>query len=1179
MSVLASVLSVLHARWFWSLVGAVILSLLIWYFGDLVAIGQVHPFGSAVARLVAILCIAVAWGAWNLLAQARARRSNDRLVAALVEPAAKAEPGSAEHAEIERRFVTALDQLRRSRLGKAGSRRWLYELPWYVMIGPPGSGKTTALVQSGLSLRLGQIQELRGMGGTRYCDWVFTDEAVLIDTAGRYTSQDSDPEFDKTAWLGFLDLLKERRPQLPLNGILVALSTRDLLESGGQDHAAQIRARLEEIEDRLGTRLPVYLLVTKADLIAGFEPFFADLTETQREQVWGHTFEHLPGHADAPKPAELTDGLAGLVARLDRRLPDRLAAEPDLGRREEVFGFPARIANLSDEIVRFVGRCFRSSSYERGGWLRGVYLTSGTQTGTPIDRLMATIAQSIGVARPSPAAVTGDRSFFLRRLLEGVVFGEASLAGRDLARERRDRLRRAVAIASLVLLTLGIVSAWAWSYAANRDRQLAIAADLKAWSRQAQPFARTRLNGADADYVPVLPLLDKLGNLKMQAANADPIGMRMGLSQRATIEAQLGAAYRSALARLLLPRLVLTTERGLRAHLQDPDYVIEGLRVYLSLGGSAPVDAGLLADFFTLDAEGRAPRAGPSTRRHVTALAALLPELAPRDRPTLDAQLVANAQAALARVPLAKRAYGALVSNPAVTRLPGWRATEHAGPNASATLVSRSGRPLATEAVPAVFTYDGFHQVFLPLLNEYARGTYAEYWVLNGRGTPDTADADIRKLQSEMLQLYYDDAIAAWDALLYDITLAPINTLDQAVAATKALSGPSSPLKLLIQSVVHETALTVPPEPAKEGAAAAAGAAATQAVRQAGDRLGRLAKLLRPGPAAPAEVPGAPVEAHFAYLRPLVESVNGAPPMLDEPLAALGAVHAKLAEAAASPKPGEAFARMGNIGAAQITQAAQRLPEPIEQMLLSVQQKAADMGGAGVRQQLNAVWRSDILPLCRTAIGGRFPFAQGSGADATVDDVARLFAPGGLIESFVKGPLANYVDTTSRPWRDSQGVGLTAGSLAQLEAARHITSALFASGAGPKVSFSLTALSMTGNALSAKLDLDGQELSYAHGPSRPAAFVWPGPGGTNTVWLGFVPSGGLPPVTLVKEGPWALFRLLQEGGRLDRTDQPDVFDVELGTGAYAMRLRLRAGSVENPFAPRALAGFTCPEGL
>ncbi|WP_372623346.1 type VI secretion system membrane subunit TssM [Falsiroseomonas sp.] len=1180
MSALRSLLSVLRARWFWSLVGAVVLSLLVWFFGDLVAVGETRPLGTPVARLVVILCIAVVWGAWNLLAQARARRSNEKLVAALAEPAARRAPGSEEVAELDRRFLAALDQLRHRRLGGRGGRRWLYQLPWYVMIGPPASGKTTALAQSGLSLRAGQIQELRGVGGTRYCDWVFTDEAVLIDTAGRYTTQESDPEADKAAWLGFLDLLRERRPRQPLNGVLVAISTRDLLQAGGVDHAARIRARLDEIEGRLGLRLPVYLLVTKADLIAGFEPFFADLGEAEREQVWGHSFARQPGHTEPPSAPALRDALAGLVARLDRRLPRRLAAEQDLARRAQVFGFPAQVASLSDEIVRFAERCFRASTYERGAWLRGVYLTSGTQTGTPVDRLMATIARSIGSAVPAPSAASGDRSFFLRRLLEGVVFGEASLAGRDLARDTRDRLVRGVALASLAVIALATLGAWTWSYAGNRDRHERLAGELEAWGRQARPFAHTRLTSADADFTAVLPLLDRLGDISQRLARADPLALRMGLSQRATAEAQLGIAYRNALSRMLLPRLALTTEAGLRRHLQEPDALVEELKTYLSLVGRAPVEPQLLEELYALEAEARAPPLVASARRHVAALAAILPGLEQSERPAPDQPLVAEAQAVLARMPLAQRAYRMLVSSPAVAALPGWRVTDVAGPSAPLALTRRSGQPLGAE-IPAVFTYDGFHQLVLPSLDEVARAAYAEYWVLSGRGTPDASEADIRKLKSDMLQLHYTHAVAAWDALLKDVTVAPMGTLERAVEVTRALSGPNSPLKLLLAAVLRETSLTVPPQAAQPPAEGTATAALRAAAQSATSRVDRLSRLVRPGGAAAAatETPGAPVEARFAHLRPLVEGASGGPPLLDEVAAAFGAAHAKLAEAQASPNPAEAFARMGTTWAQQLAATAQRMPEPLQQMLASAPGSAAGIARSGALQQLNAVWRTDVLQFCRAAIGGRFPFSPGSPADANTEDVARLFGPNGLIDGFVKGPLANFVDTTRPQWRDSQGIGLSGGALQQLARARRITSALFASGAGPKASFSMTPLALSGNAASATLAVDGQELRYAHGPGRPVAFVWPAPSGANIVRLSFAPSGGGPPLTVLREGPWALFRLLHESGRFARTDQPDLFVVELAAGGYALSLRLRAASVENPFNLSLFAGFACPEGL
>src|SRR4051812_16145898 len=408
MRLLKSLLAVLTARWFVTLLGAVLLSLLIWFAGDLVTVAGRTPLAPETTRLVAILVVALLWGVSNLWSQARARKRNDALVRELA-PAPATAPGSAEVAELEKRFANALDQLRKRRIeGRQGGRAWLYDLPWYVMIGPPGSGKTTAILNAGLRFPLatgGLGREIRGGAGTRYCDWFFTDEAVLIDTAGRYTTQTSHAEEDSAAWLGFLDLLKRRRPRQPVSGVLIAVSVRDIAESaqGGIDHAEAVRARLLELEQRLGVRLPVYLLLTKADLLAGFTDFFADLDARGREQVWGATLPWAGGQqrrAVAAQPVREAVGaeVGGLVERLDARAPGRVAAEHDLDRRAAIFGFPAQVAALKADVERFVETVFRETGYERPPLLRGIYLTSGTQTGAPLHRLMAAAG---------PAAVAG----------------------------------------------------------------------------------------------------------------------------------------------------------------------------------------------------------------------------------------------------------------------------------------------------------------------------------------------------------------------------------------------------------------------------------------------------------------------------------------------------------------------------------------------------------------------------------------------------------------------------------------------------------------------------------------------------------------------------------------------------------------------------------------------------
>ncbi|TJV46538.1 MAG: type VI secretion system membrane subunit TssM, partial [Mesorhizobium sp.] len=224
----------------------------------------------------------------------------------------------------------------------SGRRNFLYEVPWYVVIGPPGAGKTTALVNSGLNFPLagsGHAQPVAGVGGTRSCDWWFTDQAVLIDTAGRYTTQDSNAQSDKKSWLAFLSLLKGYRTRQPINGVILAISLADLISLDDRQlavHVVEIRSRLREIHETLKIQFPVYLLFTKADLVSGFMDYFGGFDEQRRRKVWGATFQtadrskNMAGEA----PAEFD----ALAKRLAEEMADRLQEEADPVARIAIFG-------------------------------------------------------------------------------------------------------------------------------------------------------------------------------------------------------------------------------------------------------------------------------------------------------------------------------------------------------------------------------------------------------------------------------------------------------------------------------------------------------------------------------------------------------------------------------------------------------------------------------------------------------------------------------------------------------------------------------------------------------------------------------------------------------------------------------------------------------------------------
>jgi len=336
---------------------------------------------------------------------------------------------------IRARFKQAAGDLDGARFASPdGKGRAVEELPWYVMIGAPGSGKTTALLNSGLRLPLytkgDSAPSVPGVGGTRNCDWWFTDEAVLLDTAGRYTTQESDRKADAAAWRGFLGLLRQFRPERPLNGALVTVSVMDLLlwnKSERSRFAAHVRMRLAEMYAALNSRFPVYVLVTKVDMLAGFIEFFGDLDAAGRTQVWGTTFalDIDPALIEAPYAAEF----AALEQRLGAELLARLHEERDLQRRAAIYRFPQQFHAIGPMVGEFLAQAFGTQVNHMPLQLRGVYYTSGTQEGNPIDRVLVALARTFSLERGAAAVKPGTgKSYFLTRLLHEVVFSEAALA-------------------------------------------------------------------------------------------------------------------------------------------------------------------------------------------------------------------------------------------------------------------------------------------------------------------------------------------------------------------------------------------------------------------------------------------------------------------------------------------------------------------------------------------------------------------------------------------------------------------------------------------------------------------------------------------------------------------------------------------------------------------------------
>jgi type VI secretion system protein ImpL len=173
---------------------------------------QIDPMWPAIVLGAVIALWLLVW----VVRRLRARRANDKLGEMLEQQAEKQESGPAptpaRQAELDvlrTRLVDAVKTIKTSKIGQMSGGSALYEMPWYIVIGNPAAGKSSAVLNSGLQFPFADKNNavIHGIGGTRNCDWFFTTEGILLDTAGRYSVH----EEDRTEWLGFLGLLRRRR--------------------------------------------------------------------------------------------------------------------------------------------------------------------------------------------------------------------------------------------------------------------------------------------------------------------------------------------------------------------------------------------------------------------------------------------------------------------------------------------------------------------------------------------------------------------------------------------------------------------------------------------------------------------------------------------------------------------------------------------------------------------------------------------------------------------------------------------------------------------------------------------------------------------------------------------------------------------------------------------------------
>lgn len=335
-------------------------------------------------------------------------RSRVKLAASEAAGRAQAEKSSAQ-SDLTRKWKEAIATLRRSSLRRFGNP--IYALPWYMVIGESGVGKTSAITRS----RLGSLNktgsQFEPITQTVNCDWWFFNRTVIIDTAGRYVSPNGTPE-DQAEWERMLELLAKYRLKEGLNGLVLAVDADQIVRGDDQleQYGHVIRERIDQLIRLFDKRFPIFLLLTKCDRIYGFEEWTQTLPPEALAQAMGYIGELEEGDGAETRFAD--QAFDQITTRLRQLRLDMGVKGVDLS--APLLLLPEEIDRLRGGLKRFLTACMGNNPYLEQPLLRGLFLSSARQDGETLPNLL-------GLAQASTGARGTEKGAFLHDFFERVL--------------------------------------------------------------------------------------------------------------------------------------------------------------------------------------------------------------------------------------------------------------------------------------------------------------------------------------------------------------------------------------------------------------------------------------------------------------------------------------------------------------------------------------------------------------------------------------------------------------------------------------------------------------------------------------------------------------------------------------------------------------------------------------
>lgn len=1157
----------------------VLVNVAIWWAGPWLELDGEKPLASTTARIIAstifsLSCFTIwGWVQWRRLLRIGALKVREQQL--------KEDPVKI----LVERQEQELNEVMVGMKESLNTGNYLYALPWFLVLGVENAGKTSLINRSGQKFVFSSVMRASGKKSENpfSFDWWIGDDAVLIDPDGELLTQkpsvtSPDGETERRLWLHFVEWLERTRSRRPLNGVVLALDMASLVSDPVAERKAYahlLRARLRELMETLSTRLPVYITLTKLDLLLGFEPFFRHFTQAQRDEILGFTFSLNSVNDLDSWLNEFDQDWQDFIQRINAGLPRALLQCRDKEERSAIYSFSRQIAGAHKVLREFFVDALASDQFSTSALVRGVYMTSVYQQGVPTDAYVDGASRRYGLSESVNSAQRSENStpYFTRSLFTRIIYPEAGLASDNFKVAKQKRRIMALSFVACSIASVLLIGSWHRYYLLNSAQADAVLSKVNEYN---ELIDNTNFDPLARNVIPPLNTI-RAATLEFGFFRDKPrLISDLGLYQGHTIGPKVEETYLNLLSYRYLPILLRQVARDLADAPEGSDEKLAVLRVFRMLADKSGRRDSFVREYFA-DVWQKAYEGNRELQTQLmehldyALLHTDLQHARLESNPDAETVLkpfdtmVAQAQNELSLLPIEQRVYRYLKSS-SVSQLGApldLRLT--VGPANELVFDSQiAAQDPEIFKIPKILTKQGFERFFIPRSDSVAELALIDSWVLGQAHSTDFSDADKTALRNKIVAQYLADYNASWRRALNGFELKNFEDINQAVLVLDNVAMSNKPLSRLLETLGSNTQL-FPDMPDDDQA------------RQA---------LLK----SPQYRIASTIDGDFVELNQMLKSQDGKPAYLDEVMEAVVRLHAYLRGIQNSPDVGKAALKAAQerlkFNDADPVYALERisdgLPKPLDSMVSKLAKESWKVVLQSAIKHLEVRWYNEVYMEFQQNLASRYPFNPKATKQVSIADFERFFGPQGTLNTFYDQQMRMFLEENMDQLNQLAGseTGLIRKEVLQaIEQAKQIQTAFFNLKGNLDVQFTLEPLQMSPNKRRSVINVDGQYVEYTHGPRRAIELVWP-----NTLRetaeskLTLVPSEvNMSPRSLSYEGPWAFFRLL-DSARITGSSSTSVdyrFNVDKGDISY----RIHTADNSNPFTSNLLSNYQLPKTL